>query len=352
MKAVIAWSACAIALQAGNALAAQTRDLIVTNQVACDSCLRLAKIVTLGLGTDDLGPNSVITVSANGYLASSLDMTRVIEYSRSGEQLRSMGRKGSGPGEFEMILAIAVDRYDTAYVADVSRRIAAFSPDRGYVRQMTFNGSFTRYALVDGLGFVGHAKADGALEIVSFAGARSQVPLLPEPVVLTPRCRQCEERWITDAGGTFLASMRNRYAVEQITPSGNIISRLRRSPPWFREWTEVPPGVVGVNRPFLNSPGAAYRFGTDTIWTVILVPPEAWRPSARERRTGTAADHARNIDTVIEVITESGTLVDSQRFKGLMALLPGRLVYGYRDAGDRVVIDVYRAFILPEPRRE
>ncbi|MGQ0764590.1 MAG: hypothetical protein ACT4OZ_02875 [Gemmatimonadota bacterium] len=324
----------------------------MSNRAACDSCLHLTKIATLGQGTSDLGPNSVVAVSSNGYLVSSLDKTQVIEYSKSGEQLRIMGRKGAGPGEFELILAIAIDRFDTAYVADISRRVAVLSPDRRYVRQMTFNGNFSGYALLDGRGFVGHAKTDGALETVSFAGARTQVPLTPRPVALTPRCRQCEERWITDAGGSFLASRRNRYVVERISPSGNILSRFHRSPPWFREWSEVPPGVVGVGRPFLNSVGPAYQFGNDTIWTVILIPPAEWQRSATERRPGTAADLARNIDTMIEVVTDSGTLVASQRFRGLMALLPGRLIYAYRDDGDRVVIDLYRPFILPTPGRD
>jgi len=80
---------------------------------------------------DSLG-NTYIT---DGYINS-----RVAKYDKNGDWIKSWGEPGTGPGQFHLPHAIAIDRNDNIYVGDRSnRRIQVFDTDGKFLRMFTID---------------------------------------------------------------------------------------------------------------------------------------------------------------------------------------------------------------------
>ena len=63
---------------------------------------------------------------SDGYVNS-----RVAKYDRNGDWVKSWGEPGTGPGQFHLPHAIAIDRDDRVYVGDrTNRRIQVFDTER------------------------------------------------------------------------------------------------------------------------------------------------------------------------------------------------------------------------------
>lgn len=59
--------------------------------------------------------------------------TRIQKYSKNGEYLGTIGRKGQGPGEFERPFILALDKDNNLYVGEMSK-IHTFDPEGKFVR--------------------------------------------------------------------------------------------------------------------------------------------------------------------------------------------------------------------------
>lgn len=61
-------------------------------------------------------------------------------FDSAGLYLRSLGREGDGPGEFQSLSAVSVTRDDSIFVYDRALdRLSVFDPDEGFVRSVSFN---------------------------------------------------------------------------------------------------------------------------------------------------------------------------------------------------------------------
>lgn len=80
--------------------------------------------------------NGDIFVS-DGYVNS-----RVMKFSKEGRFLKTWGKKGTGPGEFNLPHAVIVDSRGRVYVGDrENRRIQIFDTDGNFIREWTHLGS-------------------------------------------------------------------------------------------------------------------------------------------------------------------------------------------------------------------
>jgi DNA-binding beta-propeller fold protein YncE len=80
-------------------------------------------------------PNGHVLVS-DGYRNA-----RVIEYDAGGSKVRAWGKHGSGPGEFNVVHAIAVGPQGNIYVADRENgRLQWFDPQGTFLGQWTYGG--------------------------------------------------------------------------------------------------------------------------------------------------------------------------------------------------------------------
>jgi len=76
----------------------------------------------------------------NIYISDGYINSRVAKFDRNGDWVKSWGAPGTGPGEFRLPHAIAVDRNDNVYVGDRSnRRIQVFDVDGKFLRMFTID---------------------------------------------------------------------------------------------------------------------------------------------------------------------------------------------------------------------
>lgn len=119
--------------------------------------LRIGSVA--GGGPDMFGSIRGIAVSERGEIAVLDEQAQDIRiFDPSGRHLRTVGRKGAGPGEFEGAVAIHYDALDRLWVVDVRNgRYEVFSPTGEYIRStprragVTYGdpGAFTQVGLLD-----------------------------------------------------------------------------------------------------------------------------------------------------------------------------------------------------------
>jgi streptogramin lyase len=76
----------------------------------------------------------------NIYISDGYVNSRVAKYDRNGDWVKSWGDRGTGPGQFNLPHAIAVDRHNNIYVGDRSnRRIQVFDTEGKFLRMFTID---------------------------------------------------------------------------------------------------------------------------------------------------------------------------------------------------------------------
>ncbi|MBI4886309.1 MAG: 6-bladed beta-propeller [Acidobacteria bacterium] len=78
--------------------------------------------------------------SGNIYITDGYVNSRVAKYDRNGDWVKSWGEHGTGPGQFRLPHAIAIDRNNNIYVGDRSnRRIQVFDTEGRFLRMFTID---------------------------------------------------------------------------------------------------------------------------------------------------------------------------------------------------------------------
>lgn len=90
--------------------------------------------VQKGAGPFNMVTNVALSKAGDLYVSDGYGNARVHKFSGDGEYLFSWGEPGTGPGEFNLPHAIALDRYDRVYIADrENSRIQVFTTEGEYV---------------------------------------------------------------------------------------------------------------------------------------------------------------------------------------------------------------------------
>lgn len=92
----------------------------------------------LNPGPLDFGQPAVMAFLPNGHflLGDGYHNGRVVKYTTDGEYVSEFGSVGSGPGQFDLVHGIAVDRNGRIYVSDrMNHRVQVFTEDGEYIEE-------------------------------------------------------------------------------------------------------------------------------------------------------------------------------------------------------------------------
>ena len=116
-------------------------------------------------GQDDSHFNKPADVAfaSNGdfFVADGYGNSRVVKFNKTGEFLMTWGKKGSGPGEFNLPHAIQVDAEGRVYVGDrENNRIQVFDADGKFIRQIGDIAPFGLFITLDQYLFAADGRAN------------------------------------------------------------------------------------------------------------------------------------------------------------------------------------------------
>ena len=104
-----------------------------------------------------------IAFSANGdfYVADGYGNSRIVKFDQAGKFLMAWGKKGTGPGEFNLPHTVQVDAEGSLYVGDrENNRIQVFDADGKFIRQIERIAPFGLFITPDQLLFVADGRAN------------------------------------------------------------------------------------------------------------------------------------------------------------------------------------------------
>jgi len=159
------------------------------------------------------GPRGLAVDSSGNVFVADTGNFRVVKFDASGREETVIGRKGSGPGEFESAWLPAVDGKGQLYVLDPRRgRVSIFGNDGKYLRKIGEGSGFYSPA--------GRAVAkDGTVAVADTGGNRVVVfgpdgQMRGEPIAATPQGKLIQP---TDAA---FDARGNLYVVQPTGPNG------------------------------------------------------------------------------------------------------------------------------------
>jgi hypothetical protein len=291
-------------------LPAQPASKILRHAVSCPSCrVEFTRILTVGSPSDPATIASLSALARDGqgrYFAFS-DDSRLIVYDSNGRFLRTVGRRGEGPGEFSGVPGLLVQipphvrvgMGDSIFIFDPPR-ITVFSPGLDYVRTARIDpplfsplgmspladGSWLVAAQVftpDNVGYATHVLGSNGA-IVRSVGPEAPVgPRTPAPIprhfVVSPDQRSF---WT-------VSFSTGRYKLEEWSITGGMMRSLEvTGVPYLTEpeFENVAARAGGTVRRAIGGAGGVNLTGFDAagrLWITISRPgslPEMrdWRP--------------------------------------------------------------------------
>ncbi len=372
LRPTIFQAACILAILHPAFAISQSPQQVDASSTSCRGCsITLVKVATLGSADDDALPalayNFVPSTNSKGeYFIPNLGLDKVVVYGRSGKLLRTIGRKGEGPGEYQAILHAETGADDSLFILSIGR-LTVYSGVFSLVRTVPL--AFTGYGAFIGLpsgDFVLDAgSANTAPQPLKFVSAAGKVtPVGPAVNVTAARCGRCPAYVVARAGskGQFWTAGPNTYLIERRSAKGELLQQLQvANSKWFRNWSRAAPG----NRE-LPPPTILHSLKEDVdglLWALGDGPSPKWRPMPYMGETSTTGrarsnipaggavagvDYLERIYTVVEVIDPmNARLVVSTTFTGrrLKMVAPGLLAEPREDANGIGVLDIFRAEI-------
>lgn len=303
----------------GWVLAVPTEALSAQGQI-CPDCVRFTQTVVMG---DVEGPGYVIQggsavrdSSGNYWLGQYHDMIKVFD--ARGKFLRSVGRRGAGPGEFDNPRPVFTDASGRVHVIDVGTgRETLFQPGFELHSTRRFPVAAENLApLADGNGFVTNSVVQSIeslghpLHIVrnsevvrSFGGAATGVTdaLRIPPHVVT-----------VDRSGRIFSAAQTQFTVDVWTENGQKISTFHGPPLCEDDPDDMPADrAIGVPR---SAIAAISVDGQQRLWILVARPRADWRANmtAQLRPNGVTAFRPRD-DDLSRIYWAELIVVDLQR---------------------------------------
>jgi DNA-binding beta-propeller fold protein YncE len=112
--------------------------------------LQLGRKGVPGMSPTNFNLPTDVAFASNGdvYVSDGYGNPRVVKYSRDGKYLLQWGKRGSGPGEFQLPHNIVVDARDRVYVTDRdNRRVEIFDANGKFLNEWRDTGGVSALAM-------------------------------------------------------------------------------------------------------------------------------------------------------------------------------------------------------------
>lgn len=296
--------------------------------------LQLREDLSIGAYSEEEGPTlgriGDITVSPNGEIYV-LDMGfyRVQVFSASGSPLRTISKKGEGPGEISNPSAIALGSHDLLYISDGSR-IKIFTPSGEYVEEFLASeatGNIRGMAVdTDGSLYVSSCNLIEQKLVHKYGPDHKWIMSFCDSFAVGQDIDVRVERFAAGGSigltsdGNLLFAQKHPYEIRLFTPSGELKRQVFRETDFVRL-----PGVE------ITDDGITY---TDRggCYGIVSLPSGAFLCTAMKQRTGEEGG-----DTLVDCFSPEGRLLASHRW-------PDRFIIKCADGRGRV----YAAHLVGE----
>jgi hypothetical protein len=219
-------------------------------------------------GGDD--PQTTLSTFAGAAIAKDgsvflLDMTdcRVLAFTAAGKFLRSFGRRGQGPGEFEWPMIIRLSPDNEILVEDFQRcMVSAFSPDGRLLRSIStaVGLGFNNLTVNPNGGFVAQQVSNESSDLPhllrKFDASMKPGPILESRAGIDPRTKKIKLGavfwYVIDPQGWIYVPDAAEYVLRVYSPDGRLDHRITRefdpmkSPPGEQKSPEGLPGGVQI----------------------------------------------------------------------------------------------------------
>ena len=268
----------------------------ITDRAGCERCaIRAYPRITLRTEAAPAGlaaiPQQVTRDGRGNYWVLVTGQLPMV-FSPRGAFLREVGRRGSGPGEFRGIGAIAALPGDSILLIDPQlQRASLFGPDLSFRRSMSLPvraGAtavlrWPHRVVVNGAGFTPEQAGwplhlldlsrDPVTHLRAFGENRAEPPGGNSPAAI--------RRLFPAGDGSFWAADVVQYRLIRYGADGTVLTRVRRQTPVFPGESRWSIGSPDTPPPaFLET--AAVR--GDTLWVALRVPRPDWRDAWRDVR--------------------------------------------------------------------
>jgi hypothetical protein len=322
--------------------------LVISSTRVCDNCsIRGVRVATIEHGPDHLGYSDRVRAYAaqDGHFFVVDPLTfpaQVIVTDAAGRFLRTLGRFGHGPGEFQQPAVALAHTADSVAVYDLlGRSISVFDRRLQFVRRYIVaqvgitafaavlfpDGHLVKNALLMTRESIGYP-----LHVIDATGAPVR-SFGKEVRSSTPASAPSDARLLAVRDDTtFWAAHAYRYEIELWSRTGRRLGSLLRDAPWFPPYQEG--SMLHLPRPYIQG---VFQDAVGLLWVHIAVP-DPRRPAMPRIENNAAAGAARSnatYNTIIEVIDPAaGTLLATARFQQFfhLAIQPGLLVMNVEDA--------------------
>lgn len=213
-------------------------------------------------------------------------------FDQRGAFLKRVGRRGNGPGEFQLATQVVPDPSDSLFVFDpVQARLSVYSPDLVFARSSPVEGVpdgkgwfFADFETLvanypipspERVGYPLHLLSrEGRIER-SFGSLTKGLfrPDMQEIINIRPMAGAPD--------GTVSASWVNQIRLEQWSLAGELIRSLHRDAEWFEPWWRPTLSLETPPQPVVE----ALMHHEGQLWLLLTIAGERWReavePSGR-----------------------------------------------------------------------